>query len=166
MSILNYFRSNCLFPPWSWVFFCSIQLTLILLYFILLIYLKSNFQNVLNIISGLTFLLNYGLLLFNWFNLFLGMFRDGFLAYTIWCWNLCCVGSALFLPVSFSSKWKKETQIGVPGTSIRCVPTLMGERININTHTCTHTHFIPMKKDFIKDLPVFELSKSPDKTQN
>ena len=77
-----------------------------------------------------------------------------------------CVGSALFLPVGFSSKWKKEAQIGVPGTSIRCVPTLMGEGININTHTCTHTHFIPMKKDFIKDLPVFELSKSPDKTQN
>ena len=37
------------------------------------------------------------------------------------------------LLVGFSSNSKKEAPIGVPGTSIRSVPTLTGE--GINTHT-------------------------------
>ena len=62
------------------------------------------------------------------------VFRDGFLlAYNMWCWNSCWVGSALSFPVGFSSNSKKEAPIGVPGTSIRSVPTLMGEGINTNT---------------------------------
>ena len=43
------------------------------------------------------------------------------------------VGSALSFPVSFSSNSKKRSPIGVPGISIRSVPTLTGE--GINTHT-------------------------------
>ena len=36
------------------------------------------------------------------------VFRDGFLlAYTMWCWNSCWVGSALSFPVGFSSNSKK-----------------------------------------------------------
>ena len=54
------------------------------------------------------------------------------LAYTMWCWNSCWVGSALSFPVGFSSNSKKEAPIGVPGTSIRSVPTLIGE--GLNTH--------------------------------
>ena len=67
------------------------------------------------------------------------VFRDGFLlAYTMWCWNSCWVGSALSFPVGFSSNSKKEAPIGVPGTSIRSVPTLTGEGINTHTgSTCT-----------------------------
>ena len=62
------------------------------------------------------------------------VFRDGFLlAYTMWCWNSCWVGSALSFPVGFSSNSKKEAPIGVPGTSIRSVPTLTGEGINTQT---------------------------------
>ena len=34
-----------------------------------------------------------------------------------------------------NSVLKKEAPIGIPGTSKRSVPTLMGEGININTHT-------------------------------
>ena len=64
------------------------------------------------------------------------VFRDGFLlAYTMWCWNSCWVGSALSFPVGFSSNSKKEAPIGVPGTSKRSVPTLTGEGINTHTHT-------------------------------
>ena len=64
------------------------------------------------------------------------VFRDGFLlAYTMWCWNSCWVGSALSFSVGFSSNSKKEAPIGVLGSSIRSVPTLMGEG---NTHTHTH----------------------------
>ena len=66
---------------------------------------------------------------------------DGFLlAYTMWYRNSCWVGSSLFFPVCFSSNSKKEAPIGVPGTSIRSVPTLMDERIS--THTlCQKAHF-------------------------
>ena len=71
------------------------------------------------------------------------VFRDGFLlAYTMWCWNSCWVGSALSFPVGFSSNSKKEAPIGVPGTSIRSVPTLTGE--GINTHT--------QSKDILLDI--------------
>ena len=67
------------------------------------------------------------------------VFRDGFLlAYTMWCWNSCWVGSALSFPVGFSSNSKKEAPNGVPGTSERSVPTLTGE--GINTHTCYLLH--------------------------
>ena len=70
--------------------------------------------------------------------------RDGFLlANNMWCWNSCWVGSALLFPVSFTSNPKKEAPIGVPGTSIRSVPTLTGE--GINTHTHTHTDPILFK---------------------
>ena len=62
------------------------------------------------------------------------VFRDDFfLAYNIWGWNLCWVRSALFFPVGFSSNLKIETPIGVPGTSLRNVPSLLGEGIN-TTH--------------------------------
>ena len=42
--------------------------------------------------------------------------------------------NCLSFPVGFSSNSDKEAPIGVPGTSIRSVPTLTGE--GINTHTC------------------------------
>ena len=65
------------------------------------------------------------------------VFRDGFLlAYNMWCWNSCWVGSALSFPVGFSSNSKKEAPIGVPGTSIRSVPTLTGEGINTHSWAC------------------------------
>ena len=46
----------------------------------------------------------------------------------------CWVGSALSFQVGFSSISKIEAPIGVPGTSIRSVPTLTGEGINTHTH--------------------------------
>ena len=41
------------------------------------------------------------------------VFWDGFLlAYTMWCWNSCWVGSALSFPVGYSSNSKKEAPFG------------------------------------------------------
>ena len=62
------------------------------------------------------------------------VFRYGLLlAYNMWCWNSCWVGSSLSFPVGISSNLKKEDPIGGPGTSIRRVPNLTGK--GINTHT-------------------------------
>ena len=64
------------------------------------------------------------------------LLRDGFLlAYNMWCWNPCWFWSKLSFPVGFSSNWKKEAPIGVPGTSITSVPTLIDEGINTYTYT-------------------------------
>ena len=50
------------------------------------------------------------------------------------CPNWCWVGSALSFPGRLSSNLWKEAPIGVPGTSIRSVPTKTDEGINTHTH--------------------------------
>ena len=63
----------------------------------------------------------------------MGLFTDRLLSFSWLVLYGAEIVSTLSFHLDFSSKLKKEEAIGVPGTPIRSVPTLMGEWIN--THT-------------------------------
>ena len=96
LSILNYFRPNCLFLPWSWVIFLinaiqitsiqfnsiqinSIQFNSIQINFVLLYFKKEHFQKLCQflIISGLAVFFHHGLWLF-YFLYLTTLFHDQF----------------------------------------------------------------------------------------
>ena len=66
------------------------------------------------------------------------VFRDGFLlAYNMWCWNSCWVGSALSFPVDFSSNSKKRSPNWSPRNLHKECAHPNGWR---DKHTRTFTH--------------------------